>query len=85
MNLIFAALDLLTRMLMFNPDHRITVDDALAHPFLAQYYDPSDEPTMESPFTVHMEIDDDCPKDILKKTIFEEIHSFRVKHGLNLA
>jgi mitogen-activated protein kinase 1/3 len=30
-------------MLTFNPNNRITVEEALAHPYLAQYYDPDDE------------------------------------------
>ena len=40
---IVAALDLLDRMLTFNPQKRITVEEALAHPYLEQYYDPQDE------------------------------------------
>ena len=44
---LLAALDLLQRMLTFNPDQRITVEEALAHPFLEQYYDPTDEPVSE--------------------------------------
>uniref|UniRef100_A0A0N5AFJ5 Mitogen-activated protein kinase n=1 Tax=Syphacia muris TaxID=451379 RepID=A0A0N5AFJ5_9BILA len=38
-----SALDLLDKMLTFNPNKRISVEDALAHPFLSQYYDPADE------------------------------------------
>ena len=38
-----AALDLLDKMLTFNPNKRITVEQALAHPYLEQYYDPTDE------------------------------------------
>lgn len=38
-----AALDLLNKMLTFNPHKRITVEQALAHPYLEQYYDPTDE------------------------------------------
>ena len=38
-----SALDLLDRMLTFNPQKRITVEEALAHPYLEQYYDPQDE------------------------------------------
>ena len=38
-----AALDLLDKMLTFNPHRRITVEQALAHPYLEQYYDPEDE------------------------------------------
>jgi len=30
-------------MLTFNPHKRIEVEEALAHPYLEQYYDPSDE------------------------------------------
>lgn len=37
------ALDLLGKMLTFNPNKRITVEEALAHPYFSQYYDPNDE------------------------------------------
>lgn len=37
------ALDLLDRMLTFDPTIRITVDEALAHSFLQEYFDPTDE------------------------------------------
>ena len=39
----YIALDVLEKMLTFNPNKRITVDEALAHPYLEQYYDPDDE------------------------------------------
>ena len=32
-------------MLTFNPHKRINVEQALAHPYLEQYYDPGDEVT----------------------------------------
>ena len=38
-----AVLDLLDKMLTFNPHKRITVEQALAHPYLEQYCDPTDE------------------------------------------
>ena len=38
------ALDLLARLLAFNPLKRITVEEALAHPYVAVYHDPADEP-----------------------------------------
>ena len=34
-------------MLTFNPLKRITVEDALAHPYLEAYHDPEDEPASE--------------------------------------
>jgi len=69
------ALDLLERMLTFNPNNRITVEDALAHPYLEQYYDPNDEPVAQEPFRLDMELDD-LPRERLKELIFEETGSF---------
>nr|CAI5861982.1 unnamed protein product [Callosobruchus analis] len=70
------ALDLLDRMLTFNPHKRIVVEDALGHPYLEQYYDPADEPVAESPFKFDTELDD-LPKDHLKRLIFEETILFK--------
>lgn len=39
------AIDLLEKCLTFNPKKRITVGEALAHPYLEPYHDPEDEPT----------------------------------------
>ena len=36
-------------MLTFNPHKRIEVEQALAHPYLEQYYDPSDEVRADVP------------------------------------
>ncbi|CCM03267.1 uncharacterized protein FIBRA_05395 [Fibroporia radiculosa] len=38
------AVDFLTRSLTFDPKKRITVEEALAHPYLEAYHDPEDEP-----------------------------------------
>merc|ERR1712083_418137 len=38
------AIDLLQKMLEMDADNRINADQALSHPYLAQYADPSDEP-----------------------------------------
>lgn len=41
------ALDLIDRCLEFNPDKRITVEEALAHPYLKALHDPNDEPAFD--------------------------------------
>ncbi|TQS33265.1 hypothetical protein Golomagni_06396, partial [Golovinomyces magnicellulatus] len=41
------AVDLMERCLTFSPRKRITVEEALAHPYLEPYHDPEDEPTAE--------------------------------------
>ncbi|KAG0577463.1 hypothetical protein M758_5G151000 [Ceratodon purpureus] len=38
------ALDLLKKLLHFNPYKRMTAEEALRHPYLAQFHNPSDEP-----------------------------------------
>lgn len=63
-------------MLTFNPHRRICVEDALAHPYLEQYYDPTDEPVAENPFSFEMELDD-LPKERLKELIFQETLLFQ--------
>ena len=64
-------MDLVEKMLTFNPDKRITVEEALRHPYLEIYYDPADEPVSEEPFTFEVEYDD-LPKERLKELIWEE-------------
>ena len=44
------ALDLLKKMLAFNPTERITVEEALSHPYLAKLHDVTDEPVCPVPF-----------------------------------
>eukprot|EP00731_Ephydatia_muelleri_P035377 Em0118g6a len=56
-------------------DWRISVEDALTHSYLEEYYDPSDEPVADRPFMYEAEFDD-LPKERLKPMIFEEINRF---------
>jgi len=65
------ALNMLDFLLTFNPHRRVSVEEALKHPYLAQYYDPTDEPIAPKPFTFDMELDD-LPLPQLKQMIFEE-------------
>ncbi len=48
--LIKLAIDLLEKMLVFDPRLRVRAGDALAHEYLAPYHDPSDEPVADEKF-----------------------------------
>lgn len=41
------AVDLIRRMLTFDPQKRITVDEALSHEYLSKLHDEEDEPVSE--------------------------------------
>lgn len=41
------GIDLLKRLLQFNPDKRLTAQQALKHPFVARFHNPEEEPSMD--------------------------------------
>ncbi|KAI5954233.1 tmk1 [Candida jiufengensis] len=70
------CIDLLEKMMLFNPEKRITVDEALKHPYLANYHDPLDEPTTTLIPLQEFEFDIEKSNlniEELKLQIFEEI------------
>lgn len=69
------ALDLLAKMLNFDPAKRITCDQALEHPYLAVWHDPTDEPVCPNKFDFFFEEEDSIEG--MKKLIVEEVNSFR--------
>ncbi|SGZ56575.1 CIC11C00000003314 [Sungouiella intermedia] len=70
------ALDLLEKMLTLDPFERITVNDALNHPYLAIWHDLQDEPEckMKFDFSTFETVDD---IELMKKLIIEEVQTFR--------
>lgn len=69
------ALDLLEKMLAFDPAMRISCEDALQHPYLAVWHDPADEPTCPTKFDFGFEAVDDVEG--MKNLITEEVRTFR--------
>ena len=69
------ALDLLEKMLVFHPQKRITIQDALKHPYMASLHNEEDEPVADSPFNFSFE-NVAVTKEQLQRMIFEEVAYF---------
>ncbi|KAI8567107.1 hypothetical protein RHMOL_Rhmol02G0095500 [Rhododendron molle] len=74
-----AAIDLIEKMLTFDPRQRITVEDALAHPYLTSLHDISDEPICMTPFNFDFE-QHALSEDQMKELIYREAVAFNPEY-----
>ena len=79
-----AALDILQRMLQFHPDDRISVEEALEHPYLSDFHGQMDEPLSGALFDFDFErtesisgVDLDVARAEVRARIFEEVLLYR--------
>lgn len=69
------GLDLLAKMLVFDPRKRCTVEEALAHPYLATLHDAAAEPVAERSFDFGFE-DEELRDDELRRKVWERVSAF---------
>ncbi|KAH7463873.1 Extracellular signal-regulated kinase 1 [Phytophthora ramorum] len=74
------ALDLLQKMLVIDPNKRISVDEALAHPYMASIRNVEDETTATSSFDFDFE-NEKLTKPVLQKLIWDEMRHFHPEVG----
>ncbi|KAL0576458.1 hypothetical protein V5O48_005533 [Marasmius crinis-equi] len=78
------ALDLLIKMLSFDPDERITVPQALEHPWLAAYHDVADEPECPTKFDKWRQIEELQTIEEFREALWNEIQDYRQEvRGVN--
>ena len=65
------ALDLLGKMLTFNPKKRYTVEQCISHPYFEGLHDPEQEPTADSTFDFSYD-KDSSSKEKLRNMIYEQ-------------
>ena len=70
------AIDLLQRMLTFNPAKRPSVEECLSHPFLASLHDVDDEPVAHAAFDFSFE-EGALTMQTLRDLIAEEVSDFQ--------
>jgi len=73
------AIDFLNKTLTFDPKKRLSVDEALEHPYISCYHDPDDEPIVSSLDPDYFDFDDQkdsLDKTQLKELLYEEVISF---------
>ncbi|KAG6470727.1 hypothetical protein ZIOFF_071804 [Zingiber officinale] len=65
------AINLLKKMLVFDPAKRIHATKVLQHPYMASFYDPLFYPIADDP--IDLGFDDDVKEDTIRKMMWEEM------------
>lgn len=72
------ALDLLEKMLVFNPEKRYTAEECLAHPYFEDYHSAETEPLADEVFDWSWD-NFEPTKELLQEMIYEESLKFHPK------
>lgn len=64
-----AALEILERLLVWDPTQRLSAEDALVFPYLSRYHDPDDEPASQKEFDWSL-VEGDHSIDTLKSLVY---------------
>ncbi|KAA0710314.1 Mitogen-activated protein kinase 15 [Triplophysa tibetana] len=76
------ALDLVQRLLVFNPDKRLNAEEALKHPYVSKFHNPAREPSLD--YDVILPVDDDIQLSVTqyRNKLYEMILEKRVSRQI---
>ncbi|CAE5962605.1 unnamed protein product [Arabidopsis arenosa] len=67
------AIDLLQKMLVLDPSKRISVTEALQHPYMAPLYDPNANPPAQVPIDLDVDEDEDLGAEMIRELMWKEM------------
>nr|AZL94365.1 peroxiredoxin 1 [Nephromyces sp. MMRI] len=67
------ALDLLNKLLQFNPTKRISAEDALSHAYVAEFHNPLEEPVCNRTITIAIDDDTKYSIDEYRRKVYNEV------------
>ena len=70
------ALDLLDKMLVFNPEKRISIEDALNHPYLKNIREGIEDPVYKGTLNLDFDYDNNITVESLVNLLIKEVNSF---------
>lgn len=70
------GVDLMKRLLMFDPEKRLTAEEALRHEYLSEFFDEDEEGT-NGKEDVREDVGEGCGKEELKRLVLAEICKYR--------
>ncbi|KAH9581990.1 Protein kinase domain [Trypanosoma melophagium] len=73
------ALDLVEKLMRFNPNARLTAEQALEHPYVAAFHKAQDEPVAPGPITISLPDDTRFTMQEYRERLYQEIANARRK------
>ncbi|KAL6045734.1 MAP kinase [Balamuthia mandrillaris] len=74
------ALDLLRRLLHFNPEKRISAEEALKHPYVAQFHNPEEELICKEPIKIPKDDNHKYSIDEYRTRLYQDIQEKAAAH-----